>query len=73
MEDRTMVLLQLLYRKINGECKRFVSSLKTGAGERKIPIYCEELENALKEQLNQHLLQSIVKLGVFGFRVLEEI
>jgi len=58
---------QLLYRKINDKCQRFVSPLKTGAGNRKIPIYCEELENALKEQLNLYTDNGIEIDGIDGW------
>lgn len=45
---------QLLYRKKEGKCQRFVAPTKTGPSKRKFPIYCDELKNALVDEMNKH-------------------
>lgn len=44
----------LLYRKLKGKCRRFITPPKSKAGRRNIPIYCDELKNALIDEMNKH-------------------
>lgn len=45
---------QLLYRKKNGKCQRFVAPTKTGHGKRKFPIYCDELKEVIIDEMSKH-------------------
>ena len=57
----------LLYRKIDGECRLFVTSTKTVAGTRKFPIYCEELKKALEDEMKRYDDDGVDVDGVSGW------
>ena len=57
----------LLYRKIDGECRLFVTSTKTVAGTRKFPIYCEELKKALEDEIKKYDDDGVDVDGVSGW------
>ena len=53
-EDIIHIRRNILYRKVDGKCQRFVSSTKTTASERDFPIYCDELRDALVSAINDY-------------------
>lgn len=53
-EDIIHIRRNILYRKVDSKCQRFVSSTKTTASERDFPIYCDELRNALISAMNDY-------------------
>lgn len=57
----------VLYFKINNKCRFFVSTLKTKAGVRDFPIYCEELKNALEDELSKYSDSGAEIDGVSGW------